>query len=309
MQLVIRLALFGLAIAAFAVAPRQISISESFGVRGGLNLIDIAFVLILADMLTKCFPHAKIAMGSLKQYGEFYVPTVRMFKGGREAVTSYVREMILQGRIALERVPGQLPAQLRTAFEEVKAGTRDSLRVLMRSIDFLRLIPFKEEQLTPSQELREAIMRDRLREVVPTAVFWLAFNAGIAFALHALGWMNELAIVLWMLFYFLFDMVCVVLWCPIQLIFMRNRCCTTCQIFNWDAIMAVTPLVLLAAAAECACFVWPLLLLALFVLVRWELAFARHPERFDERSNVSLTCANCKDRLCFIRPPLIKRNT
>ncbi len=312
-QLVLRLALFGLGVAACLLAPEQLSISESFGFKGGLDLVDVVFVLIVIDNLTKFFPHAKISMGSLKQYGEFHVPTLKMFRGGREAVVSYVRDMIAQGRIAVERIPTQLPQQLRLAWEETLSGTRDSLRTLMRSIDFLRLVPYGEEQLSAGEEAREQIRRDRLKEIVPALLFWVAFNLLVGGALAYLELIGrgaayeEQALLVWVLFYFLFDMICVVLWCPIQLLVMRNRCCTTCQIFNWDAIMTVTPLLLIAGNPTCAWFTWPLLILAFVILLRWELAFARHPERFDERTNASLSCVNCADKLCYIRDPLYKK--
>ena len=305
-QMLLRLALLAGAVAAFFLAPDQLSIDESFGLSGGLNLIDLAFVFIFIDILTKFFPNAKISMGSLKQYGEFHVPTARMFKEGRAGVTAYVRDMVAQGKVAVERIPAELPAQVRIAFEETRTGTRDSLKVLLRSIDFLRIIPFKEEQLTADEEARNQIRRDRYREILPVAAAWVALNVVVLVVLALTGWLNELTIMLWVLFYFLFDMVCVVLWCPIQLVLMRNRCCTTCQIFNWDAIMAVTPLLFIVLDLSTAWFTWPLLALALIVLVRWELAFARHPERFDERTNASLSCANCKDKLCFIREPLVR---
>lgn len=305
-QMVFRLALLCLGVAAFALAPAQISISESFGPKGGFNLVDLAFIAIAADALTKFFPTAKLSMGSLKQYAEFHVPTARMFQGGREGIMAYVRETIAQGRIAAERIPAELPAQVRTAWEETRAGAVDSLKVLLRSIDFLRIIPFKEEQLTASEEARRQIRQDRLREVAPVGVFWVVFNLAIAALLSHMNWLNELTVLLWTLFYFLFDMMCVVLWCPIQLLLMRNRCCTTCQIFNWDALMAVTPLLFLGLNPETAWFSWPLLALGVIVFIRWELAFARHPERFDERTNASLSCANCKDKLCYIRKPLLK---
>jgi hypothetical protein len=134
---------------------------------------------------------------------------------------------------------------------------------------------------------------------VPVTVFWITFNVAIGLLLDRFGLLNPRTALVWTLFYFVFDLFSVVLWCPLQLALMRNRCCTTCQIFNWDGIMTVTPLLV--------CWCWfsvSLVLLALVVLVRWELAFARHPERFDERTNASLQCANCKDKLCYLRNPL-----
>ncbi|MBR5259094.1 MAG: hypothetical protein IKV48_01230 [Eggerthellaceae bacterium] len=305
-RMVLRTILLLAGVACYVLAPDQITISESFGFRGGLNLIDVVFVFIFLDILTKFFPSAKISMGSLKQYGEFHVPTARMFKEGRAGSMAYVRDTIEQGRVAVERIPVELPAQVRTAFEETRAGAVDSLKVLLRSIDFLRIIPFKEEQLTASEEARNQIRADRFKEVIPVALAWVALNAAVLAVLVYAGLFNEPTLIIWVLFYFLFDMICVVLWCPIQLLLMKNRCCTTCHIFNWDAIMAVTPLLFLVLDLSTAWFVWPLVVMALVVLVRWELAFARYPERFDERTNASLLCANCKDKLCHIREPLKK---
>ena len=134
---------------------------------------------------------------------------------------------------------------------------------------------------------------------MPVIAFWVVFNVAVALLLDRFGLLSDQTRLVWCLFYFLFDMVCVVLWCPLQLVLMRNRCCTTCQIFNWDGIMTVTPLLF----SPCW-FSVPLVLLALVVLARWELAFLRHPERFDERTNASLMCVNCADRLCALRGPL-----
>jgi hypothetical protein len=133
-------------------------------------------------------------------------------------------------------------------------------------------------------------------------MFWVAFNVAVGLLLDRYGLFNERTALIWTLFYFVFDMICVVLWCPLQLVLMRNRCCTTCQIFNWDGIMTVTPLL----AVGCW-FSWILILLATVVLVRWEFAFLRHPERFDERTNASLQCANCTDKLCYLRKPFTPR--
>ena len=66
--------------------------------------------------------------------------------------------------------------------------------------------------------------------------------------------------------------------------------------------MTVTPLL------PVFCWFSELLIIgALVVIVRWELAFVRHPERFDERTNASLQCANCRDKLCYLRKPLTPR--
>ena len=300
-RLTLRTLLFAAAILACIFDPSQLSFSQNFGLAGGLNLIDIIFVFLIADGLTKMFPSAKIAIGSLKQYERFHVPTRHLFEGGREELLSHVKNLIQQGKLALE----SLPEKVRKLWEETKDGTLDSLKVVLSDFGLMKKIPFKPAQLTAPDSPRRRIKRDRYREIYPVIIFWVIFNAAIAVILGVSGILNDQSIVLWVLFYFLFDMICVVLWCPLQVVFMKNRCCTTCQIFNWDAIMTATPLLLVVGSLASAWFVWPVLALSIIVLIRWELAFARHPERFDERTNASLSCAHCPDKLCFIREPLI----
>ena len=45
--------------------------------------------------------------------------------------------------------------------------------------------------------------------------------------------------------------------------------------------------------------------MALIVMLRWELLFARHPERFWRGSNASIRCENCKDKMCRIKKPIV----
>ena len=295
---VMRLLLFGVGIFLFVTRPEQLDITTRFGLAHGIDFIDLVFVLIVLDLLSKLRPRATIAMGSRKQYGMFHVPTPRMFPGG-------LRELRVHAQKLKEQVPNlvtQAMVDTRQAVQETAQGAVDAGRQLAYSIDMLRVLPWPEEDLTSSELMRKSIRRHRMREIVPVIVFWVVFNVALGLLLERLGILNERVILLWVLFYFLFDMICVVLWCPLQLVLMRNRCCTTCQIFNWDGIMTVTPLLVIGCW-----FSWILILIAVVVLVRWELAFIRHPERFDERTNASLQCVNCKDKLCYLRKPLTPR--
>ena len=303
-RLVFRSFLFAVSIAAFVLWPEQID-PANFGIAGGFNLIDLIFLAVLADIFTKFFRNANIAMGSLKQYRKFHVASAFLLLNDSEgdSTQSYIQGVIQQGKIAIE----QVPERLRTAWQETRDGALDSIKVLIGSFAIRKLLPLSDEQLQATDPIRAMIRHDRYREIIPVVVFWLVFNAAVGALLSVLGWLTPDAVVLWMLFYFLFDMICVVFWCPLQLVFMKNRCCTTCQIFNWDAAMTVTPLLFICWQLQFALFTWPLIALALIVLVRWEVAFVRHPERFDERTNSSLSCANCNDKLCYFRNPLVSR--
>ncbi|MBQ3106716.1 MAG: hypothetical protein IJC51_04545 [Eggerthellaceae bacterium] len=292
-QLAFRLALFAYCLHLLFVKPDVLSPSEHFGLAHGFNFVDFVFLVILADFATKFFSRAKLAMGSLKQYPAYHVPTPRTFEGGRKALVAYLHELVR--KFAETRV---VAGETYAALDDTRKSIMADIRTFITNIDFLHWAPFRKEDLTVDDPLRAALHKDRLREVVPTAIAWIALNGVVALVLWRLGILNERIAVVWSLFYFVFDMICVVLWCPIQLLLMKNRCCTTCQIFNWDAIMVATPLIFAGGW-----FGLILIGVALVVLVRWEMAAAHNPERFDERTNALLQCANCKDQLCFIRTP------
>lgn len=298
-RFVFRACLFAYLVFLYATCPERLVITEYFGISHGINAVDVLFAALLFDMATKFLPKANISMGSLKQFGEYQVPTFAVFRGGKEGFHQFVAASVAEGKevIALAK------ERSLNALTEVHAGAVDTIKTLMRDVTFLRSLTYYEEDLTADEILRNQIRADRAREIIPVIVFWFVFNGLVAFVLWHFSLLRQESIVLWCGFYFLFDMVCVVAWCPIQLFLMRNRCCTTCQIFNWDAIMAATPLILLVFTTP---FAFVLVLLALVVLVRWEMAFVRYPERFDERTNQSLRCANCSDKLCYLRAPVVR---
>lgn len=99
-----------------------------------------------------------------------------------------------------------------------------------------------------------------------------------------------------MLLYFIGDMICVFGICPFRLIFMRNRCCNVCRIYNWDAIMLVTPLMLVPTW-----YSWTLGAIAIIYTLVWEISYHKHPERFYDSSNVRLNCNQCKHGMCPYR--------
>lgn len=283
-RLGIRGALFIWGVVLLIVDPIQLDPLARFGFQYGLSYVNVLFVFVVGDIITKFIPSAKIAMGSLKQYNHVHLPTANTLKDGGEQLLQMLRD---------------IHSQNATAASETVEGVKETARSIKREAAALRLINFDDEDLSANEALRSDIRRSRLREIVPVIVFWVVFNLAIAGILYFFGWLNPSTATLWMAFYFMFDMLCVVAWCPLQLLLMRNRCCTTCQIFNWDAIMTATPLVFVGG--------WFSLIiggLSIIVLVRWELAFVRHPERFDERTNASLECTNCTDKLCHVRRPI-----
>lgn len=130
------------------------------------------------------------------------------------------------------------------------------------------------------------------RSVLAVAAAWIALNAAIG-ALYLTGVIDEGILLLVCLAFSVCDMICILYFCPFQTWFMKNKCCGSCRIYNWDYAMMFTPLIFVKSA-----YTWSLLGLAAALLLKWEIVAARHPERFSEATNASLSCANCRERLC-----------
>lgn len=124
-----------------------------------------------------------------------------------------------------------------------------------------------------------------------TAV-WLTLN-GLIGLFYLLGFYDYPVLVIISLIFSVCDIICILYFCPFQTWFMKNRCCTTCRIYNWDFAMMFTPLVFIPRV-----YTYSLLGCALLLLLRWEIAYKVHPERFSPKTNKCLDCKNCKERLC-----------
>ena len=123
-------------------------------------------------------------------------------------------------------------------------------------------------------------------------LIWIIFN-GIFGALYMLRIFDDGILILLSSAYSVCDMICILFFCPFQSWFLKNKCCGTCRIYNWDYAMMFTPLFFLRKG-----YAWSLLVLSIALLIRWELTFYHHPERFSEKTNEYLKCANCTEKLC-----------
>ncbi len=127
---------------------------------------------------------------------------------------------------------------------------------------------------------------------------WICGNLIIG-AIYYFGFIGVEELVLLSFLYYIGDLICVVFFCPFQVIFMRNRCCVNCRIFAWAHFMMATPLLFVQSF-----YSWSLFVLGIIILIKWEYTYIKYPERFYEGSNEALKCINCTDQLCKIRKPV-----
>jgi len=151
----------------------------------------------------------------------------------------------------------------------------------------------------PPAEPREPALQEE-RGAWLVLVSWVALN-GVIGMLYFLGILDQGIMLLICLAYSVCDMVCILFFCPFQTWMLKNRCCTTCRIYNWDYAMMFTPLLFVPGL-----YTWSLLAMAIVLLLAWEVRYALYPERFSEATNRSLACANCTEKLCHHKKQLLR---
>ena len=172
---------------------------------------------------------------------------------------------------------------------------------------FLQILPIKNKIPLGSQKLfanrfrpiREKINRQALKKHIQQTtaaaysvmILWVALT-GIIGALYLLQVINLLWLFMLSVMFYVCDLICVLLWCPFRLI-MKNKCCTTCRIFNWDHLMMFSPLVFVGGF-----YALSLVAMAFTAWLVWELCVLIYPERFCEMTNLALQCSECTDKLC-----------
>ena len=169
-----------------------------------------------------------------------------------------------------------------------------------------RFFPSKLESMGCQKQFRrnfiptkvEKIKLDSKKSTAEVAIAWIILN-GIIGALYFADIIDEGILLLISLFYSVCDMICILFFCPFQTWFMKNKCCTTCRIYNWDFAMMFTPFIFIPGY-----YTWSLLFVALALFAAWEIYVHKYPERFSEKTNAAIHCVNCKEKLCHHKKQL-----
>ena len=127
---------------------------------------------------------------------------------------------------------------------------------------------------------------------------WVMLNGAI-YWLYSIHFIDSSIMLLIALIYSICDMICILFFCPFQQWFLKNKCCGSCRIYNWDYIMMFTPLVAIRSF-----YTYSLVAMAALLLVVWEVTYRIHPERFTEETNDFLACKNCNEKLCVHKKAL-----
>ena len=165
----------------------------------------------------------------------------------------------------------------------------------------LRFFPSKLESMGCQKQFRHNYkpngenlkpINQSWKQTALVAGIWLLLN-GVIGALYFAGLIDKGILILIAIAYSVCDIICILFFCPFQTWFMKNRCCASCRIYNWDFAMMFTPLVFIPHW-----YTYSLLGCAVALLLRWEITYRRFPERFSTETNACLDCTNCKEKLC-----------
>lgn len=171
----------------------------------------------------------------------------------------------------------------------------------------LQLIPVKAHISIGSQKqfsvlfkpIKEKINYKNLKKYITETtsaaykvmIIWVLLNfvIGMLYVNHII---DVATVFLICVLFYVCDLICVLIWCPFRLI-MKNKCCTTCRIFNWDHLMMFSPFITVSGF-----YTWTLVAFAFIIWLVWECCVFTYPERFWENSNMALRCSECTDKLC-----------
>ncbi len=157
---------------------------------------------------------------------------------------------------------------------------------------------FLRNYIPSSNSKVEMVNKKQSQTTFAVAAVWIILNAAIG-VLYYGGIINEGILLLISLAYSVCDMICILFFCPFHTWIMKNKCCTSCRIYNWDYAMMFTPLIFVKSI-----YTWSILALALALLIKWEIIHRLYPERFMEATNAGLSCTNCQEKLCHHKKSL-----
>jgi len=150
---------------------------------------------------------------------------------------------------------------------------------------------FRKSDITVGIEKVKKYIVNTTKAAYKVFILWCLLVLAIG-ALYYFSFIDSSIVFLISVLFYVCDLICVLIWCPFRLI-MKNKCCTTCRIFNWDHLMMFSPLIFIGGFYSISLF-----LLSVLAWLIWELCILIYPERFSDMTNVSLKCSECTDKLC-----------
>ncbi len=146
---------------------------------------------------------------------------------------------------------------------------------------------FFKEGSYKKEDLLKYIIKMNFRAII-TFTLYILFLAGVGI-LYFNNIINKNHIFLLVITLNFIDYFSINTWCIFHKVFIRNRCCNVCRIYNWDHFLKFGPFIFIFEFRTLSLFI-----LGLIALIQWEITYALFPERFTDISNENLKCSNCE---------------
>ena len=147
------------------------------------------------------------------------------------------------------------------------------------------------------EKLLDFVKKNNIRAIW---VILLALVVNLPFwALYYFGVIDERFLFSVFIVYFFLDIVCETLFCPLQKIILKNRCCHVCRIYSWNTILTIAPILVIPGFFSAS-----LMVIGIVDLIYFEIKYKSHPEYFWDGSNSALRCNNCYMKMCAVRGKL-----
>jgi len=147
---------------------------------------------------------------------------------------------------------------------------------------------YSEVVVKPSDKQITLAQKQLQKGAFLSGLGWALVTATLLCTLWLIDSLSPAAVILITLFYSVIDLVFILIFCPFKNLFMKNRCCAVCRIYNWDYFMMCAPLIVFPSLYSTTLF-----LLSVAVLLRWEIAIKKHPNFFIAEMNENLGCDRC----------------
>lgn len=176
----------------------------------------------------------------------------------------------------------------------------DSLSVIVPKLNkqlFSGKYMFRFFKEYPKYNIKKVNELKQRENKIALLIFFVYFSSitGIGLLYLSNDWFELKYLYLVFLFINLSDYICIMLWCPFRDLFLKNKCCNTCRISNWDRLMKFTLLLFIPSFYTVSIFV-----MGLLVFIVWEMSYTMNPQYFFTLSNEALRCTEC-DLPCRIR--------
>ena len=148
-----------------------------------------------------------------------------------------------------------------------------------------------------NQAKLDALVKQNNKMAVIIFILYSALIAGIGLLYIYVPWIDRKFIYLAFFGLNFADYFCIMIWCPFRSWFLKNSCCNTCRISNWDRIMKFSILIFIPNIYTITIFV-----IGVLIFLYWEYHHFVHPERFYRVSNQTLWCVNCDKITCGKKP-------